>query len=268
MRPDYALPLTFVLLLMLATMGGTLWFLLPTQTNMDQARRAQTPVAEPAHGVTADPSARWRVQLAGTDRELQSLRQTKKRMDTELDRLTANAGLEPSPSPAAERDAHQLAALLARRKAQLERLRLVAGVERVAVDAPVRTGARPAGSGKEPVWFQLYAGRVLPVDERYYSVRTIDADGVAFRVLRRTSVGETFADATAAGSKFELALSNIVPQKQYIRCLVSQDSFPLLRSLMRLAAEKDIGLEWDPFQDQDGRIVFTPPRAGAAAMPR
>jgi hypothetical protein len=273
MKPDSALAMNVVLLFLLTTMGGSLWFLLPTRESLEQARRAQSDAAAAGAAVrgnqpAVDPAARWRAQLASEESDLQSLRQTEDRMGKELAHLVSNSSSELPTIPPDTQDPRELAQILAIRRAELETLRLTANVVQFGGDRPLRAGGHAATEGKEPVWLQLYSGRVLPVDDRYYSVRTIDAAGIAFRVLRRTSAGETFEEATADGSKLQLALAGIAPQKQYLRCLVADDSFDLLRGIMTLAAEKSIGLEWDPFKDEDGRIVFTPRQAGGFTTPR
>jgi hypothetical protein len=282
MKLTFLAPINIVLLFLLATMGGTLWFLLPTRETMEQARRTRpdTPAA-PTTGAgkqaAVDPAELWRARLMNSDRGLRTLRQINDRTASEIAQLTAGNAAAPA-TPAADaqntdkqdagkEEARKLAETLAQHHAELASLQLAADRSPAVVDVVIPSGTRLADQGKEAVWLQLYADRVLPVDDRYYSVRTIDSSGIAFRVLRRTSVGETFSEASASGSKFGQILSGIVPGKQYLRCLVADDSFAMLRGVMKLAQEKGIDVQWDLLKDEDGRIVFSPRQSGSPATP-
>ena len=132
MKLDSAILLNVVLLFLLATMGGTLWFLLPTRASMDQAHLAQTGTPLPPAGAGAhdkpagvDPAAHWRLDLARADRELQSLRQQHEHLRLELAQLTSNSVPETQPVPSGSQDNQELAGRLAIRRAELERLQLI-----------------------------------------------------------------------------------------------------------------------------------------------
>jgi hypothetical protein len=270
MKSGSAILLNGVLLLLLITMGASLWFLLPTAESLDQARSAaaNSTVITPAATPVEDLSARWRAQLTNADGELRSWRQKKEQMASELAKMAPDGGSESPVTAPDEQDAHKLAEVLARRRAELERLQLTLGADQPSAEGTLTHGHKSTVQRREPVWLQLYGNRVLPVDERYYSVRTVDAGGIAFRVLRRTSAGETYREAEGSGSKLQLALRGVVPEKQYLQCLVSEDSFDILRRVMLLASEKGIDVAWDPYQDEDGRVVFTPRQQGGLSQVR
>jgi hypothetical protein len=269
MKSNSAILLHGTLLLLLVTMGASLWFLLPTRESMNQATltSADSTSQSRVTGPVRDSSAHWRAELARVDRELQSWREKKRQIAAEL---TESVSTEENPSPptADVEDVHKLAGILIRRRAELESIQLTSDVVQPNTEQMFPIGHRSEIRRKEPVWLQLYGNRVLPIDERYYSVRTIDAAGNAFRVLRRTSAGETYREATTSGSKFQLMLASVDQEKQYLQCLVSEDSFDILRTIIHLASEKGIDVAWDPFKDEDGRVVFTPRQTGGMSLPQ
>ena len=106
MKLTFLAPINIVLLFLLATMGGTLWFLLPTRETMEQARRTRpdTPAA-PTTGAgkqaAVDPAELWRARLMNSDRGLRTLRQINDRTASEIAQLTAGNAAAPA-TPAAD----------------------------------------------------------------------------------------------------------------------------------------------------------------------
>jgi hypothetical protein len=264
MKPGSLILIHGVLLFLLIGMCGSLWFLLPTRESLDQARRQPAEAPAPAAVRAPDPAAPWRARLATAQSELDAWKRQRDQASAELEKLTA----APEPLAPGEQDVSRLALALVNRQAELERLHSAAAELLPAAERTPAIASRSLTKGKEPVWLQLYHNRVLPVDEQYYSVRTIDSGGMPFRVLRRTAEGEIFPEAMAAGSKFQAALAKLSPEKQYVQCLVAPDSYDILRRVMQFAAGKQIGIVWDPYPDEDGRIVLLLRRQGGANLAR
>jgi hypothetical protein len=123
--------------------------------------------------------------------------------------------------------------------------------ERNSQRAPV---ARP--TDKKPEVIEFVGDRAVPVDKDHFSFYSA---GNAVLAVRKDGVtGEAAGEMDKPGSKFLSKLRGLDKDKQFLFCLVNDDSFKAFRRARSIAERMQIGVGWEPYDSKDRKIVFGP----------
>jgi hypothetical protein len=107
---------------------------------------------------------------------------------------------------------------------------------------------------KKPVYVLVYAGRVLPISQPYYSFRYcyIQENGRLVQVveIKRVKDGEPITKAFESGGCLEKLLSDFDSQKQYIDFQVCKDSIAAFHLAIDEMRRLKISYTWAPQEDR------------------
>lgn len=254
--------LDFSLLLILATLGtaGLGWLEAPAAPVIGGAQRATDANAARARDLErelADKRAEWeRLQRARSERAdaaAQAARQAAQERVDALEREIARRRQTGAEAAArdrtlgeeivrTERENDELAAALARQRAGQT------AKDSIAVES---TPLAKLGGTHAPVYVALIDGRVTPVKEPYFNLRSVTVSRGAGRfeavIEAVPSIeGEPIERALASGSAFSRLRDALDPSKQYLALLVDASSFESFRALRETLRRRSLPFGWEP----------------------
>jgi hypothetical protein len=104
----------------------------------------------------------------------------------------------------------------------------------------------------------LIGSNAIPIDEDHYRVEVGYLQDRRTRAAQFTkkAVGETIDEIQRPNSEFMAYLAKIDPSKQYLLCMMNNDSFAIYREVRKLAASRGIKVGWDTIYRTDGVLIF------------
>jgi len=112
-----------------------------------------------------------------------------------------------------------------------------------------------------PVYVLIYKGRIVPIDEPYYSCRHgyVELNGKDIPAVEKKRVreGELVSQAINAGGCLHKLLSNLDPDKEYIKFKVCKDSIGAFHLAVEKVKQHKIPYSWKP--DVDKTFIFRAP---------
>lgn len=279
-----------ICLFILSQIAGTIWVIVPRQAFAPPV--APNPKVEVHHaefaGLTNQKSALEKA-LSLAREEAATLALPVETTVTEKDRLAAQIRTEdeqvkeleaklnelarkedeagqklagtPPPNPQLQADTVELSRQLAAKQAEVKRLQMALEVAKGSSDGSGVGSPRMVETTLTPMSVHLIGNRVVPVNGKHYRIETgLRVRTTGQEVVRYTKsvTGETVEDIRKPGSDLGIFLGNIDPSKQFLLCLVTNDSFAIFREVRKLARAKGIKVAWDTNYDSDGVLIFGP----------
>ncbi|MDQ6665605.1 MAG: hypothetical protein M3Z23_14585 [Acidobacteriota bacterium] len=107
---------------------------------------------------------------------------------------------------------------------------------------------------KLPMLVELFHNHAIPVDKKHFKFMKQKTTTLA----TRESDGETSEQIKSPDSDFSKYLAGIKPAKQYLACLLNDDSFDIFREIREIARAKGVGVGWEPIDTAAGKITLYP----------
>jgi hypothetical protein len=275
-----------VCLFILCQIAGTLWVIIPRKAFappvapnasvevqrteapglMNQKSALEKAVALARQEVT---TLSLPVQAAVTEKDrltaqIRMEEQQVKELEAKLDELTRKeeetgrkVAAVPSPNSQLGTEAEQLGQQLASRQTEVKRLQLALEQTRGFSDGSGVGSPRVVHTKLNPKLVQLIGDRALPLDAENYQVETgYLADHTRAVQYTKKARGESAEEVALPGSKISAFLGKIDPSKEYLLCVLNNDSFRVFREVRTLARAKGIQVGWDTSYRTDGVLVF------------
>jgi hypothetical protein len=282
--------LDFFFLTLIATIAGTLAVIVPfPAAPVEPAPRPPVvapvaapppPVSEKERGALEGAGAallrEWDLtaaQLQSAQTEAQRLAEEMRQRQELIEKLRQLAGEKHKDSGAIEEKLAASQAENLRKATEAERLNQLMKQKRnelTQVEEELRRTANPVGDAapggnsqratvaretdKEAEVMEFVGDRAVPVDKDHFAFLRL---GDAVLAVRKEGVtGEAAGEMEKPGSKFLNKLKGLDKNKQFLFCLVNDDSFKAFRRARRIAQGMQIGVGWEPYDSKDRKIVF------------
>ncbi|MGI8990826.1 MAG: hypothetical protein ACR2I2_14770 [Bryobacteraceae bacterium] len=278
-----------IFLFILSLIAGTLWVIVPIQQGPPSAPAAAAPkpVAELAKPLSkpvlkagpdreAERLARERAMLLGTAKTVQTdwsaTEQSLKAATDERRRLDAaiqqeqqrladlKKGLaidrEPDVGAASETTGgiERLQGAVRTKRTEIAKLETELKNTRNPFEKEVTSLPKASPATKLPMLVELFHNHAIPVDKKHFKF----AKQRGTTLATRESDGETPEQIKNPDSDFLKYLASIKPAKQYLACLLNDDSFDIFREIREIARAKGVAVGWEPINTSAGKITLYP----------
>ncbi len=271
-----------ILLLTIAMVACALWLAFPVQSKIlpvspvaalvTVTRPEPTPDAEPLAVESAlllKNSQAFRKEREAIQRESKAVAQEQQRVFIEiqqqqrrLEGFKSGLGtldeiqttLRTQAEKAAEAD--RLESALLQKKTDLAKLETELSTTESPFAKQITSLPRATPANRVPVLVELFRERAIPVDKKHFHLDIPVWSGPT--LATRTDIGETAEQIKSPGSSFAKMLDRIKPDKQYVACLLNDDSFNIFREVRAMAKARGIAVGWEPIDSSGGRITIHP----------
>lgn len=284
-----------IFLFILALIAGTLWVIVPIQQDAPKVQAAAVqppapavelpkplpkPVSKPVLKVAPDPEAeRLAKERATLQQTAQAARadwlateQSLKDSNDEQQRLAAAIQQErerlanlKTPS---DTDRKPDVRTPSEKAAEIERLQSAAQLKNTEIakletdlnnahnpfEKEVTSLPKASPATKLPMLVELFHNHAIPVDKKHF--KFVKQRGTT--LATRESDGESATEIKNTGSDFLKYLAGIKPAKQYLACLLNDDSFDIFREIRDIARAKGVAVGWEPIDTSAGKITLYP----------
>lgn len=279
-----------ILLLMIAVVACTLWLIVPVQSAglpvslpvspvraavvekqfqqaPEQEPRNEPPLAESAlllknaESLKKDREATQRESKAIAQEQQSvfvSIQQQQRRLEGFKTGLGTLDRIQTTLRTQAEKvvEAERLESALQKKKADLAKLETELNTTESPFARQVTSLPRAKPANKIPVLVELFRERAIPVDKKHFHLDIPTWSGPT--LATRTDIGETAEQIRSPASSFAKFLDRIKPDKQYVACLLNDDSFNIFREVRAMARARGIAVGWEPIDSSAGRITIHP----------
>ncbi|MDQ6707721.1 MAG: hypothetical protein M3Z85_17305 [Acidobacteriota bacterium] len=283
-----------IFLFILALIAGTLWVIVPIQQEPPKVQstvvQQPAPVAEipkppvklpkPVLKREPDPEAERlgqeraallktvqgvKTESSATEQSLTAASDEQQRLDAaiqqERQRLAAlKKGLTTDPKPdvrAAPDKAGEIERLqgaVQTRKIEIAKLETELNNTHNPFEREVASLPKASPATKLPMLVELFHNHAIPVDKKHFKF----AKQKSTTLATRESDGETSEEIKNPDSDFSKYLAGIKPAKQYLACLLNDDSFDIFREIREIARAKGVAVGWEPIDTSAGKITLYP----------
>lgn len=284
-----------IFLFILALIAGTLWVIVPIQ---QEAPKVHAAAPERPSPVVELPKARPKslpkpVLKAEPDLEAERLAQERATLQQTAQTVRADWSAAEQNLKTSNDEQQRLAAVIQQERQRLADLKKgidierkpdvrspseqTAEIERLQVDAQTKKteiarletelnnarnpfekeGAslpKASPATKIPMLVELFHNHAIPVDKKHF--KFVKQRGTT--LATRESDGETSEQIKNTGSDFLKYLAGIKPAKQYLACLLNDDSFDIFREIRDIARAKGVAVGWEPIDTSAGKITLYP----------
>ncbi|MDQ6700364.1 MAG: hypothetical protein M3Z36_09275 [Acidobacteriota bacterium] len=271
-----------ILLLMIAVFAGTVWLIVPVQSKgppespirpaVVERQFQPVPEQEPllaesalllknAESLRKDREAAQRESKAVAleqQRIFVSFQQQQRRLESFKSGLGNLDAIQTTLRTQAEKvlEAERLESALLKKKADLAKLESEVNSTQSPFARQIGSLPRATPANKVPVLVELFRERAIPVDKKHFHLDIPMLSGPT--LATRTDIGETAEQILSPASSFAKFLDRIKPDKQYVACLLNDDSFNIFREVRTMAKARGIAVGWEPIDSSSGRITIHP----------
>ena len=271
-----------VLLLTIAVVACALWLNFPVQSGtlpvspapaaLIAPQRRQAPDAEPLAAeseLLLKNAQALKKEREAAERESKAIAQEQQRVFVELQRqqrrlegfktgLGTLDQIQTTLRTQADKvaEAERLESALVNKKTDLAKLEAELNSTESPFARQITSLPRATPANKIPVLVELFRERAIPVDKKHFHLDIPVWSGPT--LATRRDIGETAEQIKSPASSFAKFLDRIKPDKQYVACLLNDDSFNIFREVRAMAKARGIAVGWEPIDSSSGRITIHP----------
>jgi hypothetical protein len=190
-------------------------------------------------------------RVKGLEAELDELA----RKETETGRKIAAV---PPPSSQLGAEAEQLGQQLASKQEEVKRLQLELEQTKGLGYGSGVGSPRFVETSLDPSFVHLIGNRAVPVDGQHYKITQgrLRTTGQEVMVYTKSALGETADEIRKPTSDLANYLQKMNPSKDFLLCLITNDSLAIYPEVRAIAKAKGIKVAWKTNYDSDGVLLF------------